>query len=669
MPEMRRRSRPPSRRRRGAALLASFVVMSLLAVAAVSYIDRCTQTIRESVRATHEVQTTQLCDSGGNAVLRNIWRPFKVDQNFEDMDVAFAGASPTAPKGSLTGKLTGDGKFASAVISYKQVDEYGRMIRVRSVGWVDSNGNDKLDEGESRKIVDVNTLFELTRSPVFDYTYFVNNYGWLKGFDSNDMIINGDIRANGNFSIENGSPTINGSIYAANNTKLEMAVPGLINTAPVKYTNTRYQGVLDLVLDLPLIEDILGPVLTDDDEDFSKGHPGRMRELYNPSKHGVIGSAEFEKWRDFVYFDQGEVDGSRTFGSVMADSSGTYSWSRPSEAASPSKSLLDSEPTSEIPMPDLSDLTRYQSLSSTYVDGKAKFLDGKSNPQYGQGAYIETYNSSTKKYERVTTSGNVSGTVVLIGTKSKPIRIHGPNTISQDVVIKGYVDGQGTIYAGRNIHIVGSVKYAKAPKFKGNDPDKVDRTIERASFLGLAARASIIMGNPTTFTSSYPLQYMTPPFTKGRYGEDGKLIPAYDANRVDSTGRRLYQSTIADSTMNAIAEGVNQVDAIMYTNFVGGGNVGTGGGGVTINGTIISKDESIVAWSLPLRMNYDTRIRERRATKQPLIDLELPRSPAMKRQSWQEHGLYRSESDSSTSAAAKNKATNGGNNAGSKFGL
>jgi hypothetical protein len=654
-----------SRKKRGAALLASFIVMSLLAVAAVSYIDRCTQTIRESVRATHEVQTTHLCDSGVQTVLREIWRPFKVEQTFDDMDAMFTGSSPTKPKGSVTGLLGTDGRFASAVISYQNIDAYGRIVRVRSVGWVDSDQDGNLDDGETRKIVDVNTLVELKRSAVFDYTYFVNNYGWMKGFDENDLIINGDIRANGNFDFTGGSPTVNGSIFAANNSKLEGSPSGLINSAPVKYTNSRYASITQLVADIPIV----GDLLTDDDADFGIGQPGRMRQPYDPAKHGAIGSAEFEKWRDYVFFEGGQISGDHSFGTVLGDSTGKYSWSRTSEGSAPTKGLIDSEPTSEIVMPDLSDLTRYQTLSSTYVDPKQTYLDGTANPNYGKGAYIEVWNSSTLKYDRVTTTGNYSGSLVLIGTKSKPIKIHGPNTISQDVVIKGYIDGQGTIYSGRNVHVVGSIRYTKAPRFKGNDPAKVEKLVEKADFLGLAARASVIMGNPTTFTSSYPLQYMTPPFTKGRYDEDGTWVPAFDATKTDSTGRKRYQSTISDTQMNSIAEGVNQIDAVMYTNFVGGGNVGTGGGGVTVNGTIISKDESIVVWSLPMRMNYDTRIRERKATKNPLIDLMLPRSPSLLRQTWQEHGLYRTSASSTSTAASKNKATNGGMNGGSNFGL
>jgi hypothetical protein len=91
--------------------------------------------------------------------------------------------------------------------------------------------------------------------------------------------------------------------------------------------------------------------------------------------------------------------------------------------------------------------------------------------------------------------------------------------------------------------------------------------------------------------------------------------------------------------MHALSEQINQYDAVLYTNFVGGGNVGTGGQGMTFNGSIISKNEAIVVWSLPMRENYDSRIHERTLTQTPLIDVQLPRSPSVTSAAWQDRGF------------------------------
>ncbi len=162
-----------------------------------------------------------------------------------------------------------------------------------------------------------------------------------------------------------------------------------------------------------------------------------------------------------------------------------------------------------------------------------------------------------------------------------------------------------------------------------------------------------MMGNTRRFSDPYPLRYMTPPFTRGRYDENGNWIPPFNALERDSTGRMRYQSafgasdqsdierlsTQIDINRNGVIDtderGISRIDAIMFTNFVGGGNLATDGLGLTVNGTIIAKDEAMVLYSLPLRFNYDWRIRERSLDDVPLINIELPRVAMVKRQVWQ----------------------------------
>lgn len=620
----------------GYAMITTFGLLTLLSVGAVTYISSATQTIRLSNRQTLDVQTTHLCEAGVQSVLRELWRPFKINQNFVYMENVCDGASIETPASALAGEIDGvggNGRFAAGVIGFTvpSDDTYTRLVTVRAVGWIDRNNDGELDTSEPRKTVDVTARYQLARSQVFDYTYFVNNYGWMTGFNVNDLIVNGDMRANGNFTISSGSPTVNGSVIASMNEKLSPAAAGLVNMAPVKWTNSTYQSNWN---------------------NASTPFRDRWRQPYNPAIHGERGSDTYEQWRDFIFDSEANIVNGRIAGAMIADINGAKGWQRTSTGMTPSYSTLDTSPTEEVVMPDLSDLTYYENLSANYVDTKPVFGDGTPNPAFGEGAYVDVWdpslNGGAGAYKRVSTNGVVTGSAVLVGTTSKPIRIHGPVTFTQDAVIKGHVAGQGTIYTGRNVHIVGNIRYSNQDlagndvgnlSFMGNDPEAIDNANEKKTMLGLAARGSVIMGNPTTFTNSYPLAYMTPPFTKGRWDENGNWIPPFDAKQVDYTGRKRYQSTIADSVINSIAEGINQLDAILYTNFVGGGNVGTGGGGVAFNGSIISKDEAMVVFSLPMRMNYDHRIRERNLTKTPLIDLMLPRSPTMLRSTWQDRGF------------------------------
>ena len=64
-----------------------------------------------------------------------------------------------------------------------------------------------------------------------------------------------------------------------------------------------------------------------------------------------------------------------------------------------------------------------------------------------------------------------SGTqpLVIVGTDAQPIQIDGPVVVEGDVIIKGVVSGQGTIYAGRNVHIVGDITYTDPPVWPSLD--------------------------------------------------------------------------------------------------------------------------------------------------------------------------------------------------------
>jgi hypothetical protein len=53
--------------------------------------------------------------------------------------------------------------------------------------------------------------------------------------------------------------------------------------------------------------------------------------------------------------------------------------------------------------------------------------------------------------------------LILMGTDTHPIEIDGTIVVKGDVIIRGVVKGRGTIYAGRNIHVVGDIEYANRP--------------------------------------------------------------------------------------------------------------------------------------------------------------------------------------------------------------
>lgn len=593
------------------------MLMALISVAGMTYMSSASDVMKTSKRKALDVQMAQLCDAGVQTILRTYWRDFKNSQSFDLLDTTCANASLNSPKGTATGSLPGVGRFSASIISCVTPvgDSYSRQVTIRAVGYIDSNGNSALDSNEPAKIIDVKATYQLNRSQVFDYVYFVNNYGWMTGFSDTDLTMNGDLRSNGNFTFSNGLPTVNGTVIATQNEKLSTGVDGIITGTPVKWSNSTYATT----------------------QGGSYSFASRMRQAYDSSIHGLKTASTYDSWRDILFDTSGGVDDGRITGATLSDATGSEGWTKTTSSSTPTYNQIDPAPTQEVVMPDLGDISDYQTLSTNYVDTKATYADGTANPYYNQGAWVDVWNSSTNSYQRLSTNGNISGSATLVGTAAHPIKIHGPVTVLQDAVIKGNVTGQGTIYTGRNVHIVGSIIYNNPPDFRGSNATTIDNTNEKKDLLGLAARASVIMGNPNTFTST-TLQYMTPPFTKSRKDDNGNTIPAFDATVVDSTGKMKYKSVISDSTMNSIAEGINQVDAVLYTNFVGGGNLGTAGGGVTFNGSIISRDEAMVVYSLPMVMNYDTRVKERSLSKKPLVDIKLPRSPVLLKSTWQDRG-------------------------------
>lgn len=113
------------------------------------------------------------------------------------------------------------------------------------------------------------------------------------------------------------------------------------------------------------------------------------------------------------------------------------------------------------------------------------------------GKLVSVPSSSNQSTLNQTYDGNL----VLIGTVDNPINLDKDVYVSGDVVIKGYVKGQGTIYAGRNVYLAGDINYAdeNSDCWKASEPDACARQdIENdKTELRLAARGNIVIGDYT----------------------------------------------------------------------------------------------------------------------------------------------------------------------------
>ncbi len=227
------------------------------------------------------------------------------------------------------------------------------------------------------------------------------------------------------------------------------------------------------------------------------------------------------------------------------------------------------------------------------------------------------------------------------------LQLDGPVVVDRDVVFmnKVQVSGQGTIYAGRNIHILGDIEYVNAPEWPKPDPNP-EQTAEAnrsADLMGLVAKGNIVFD---AFWKSNPwesdvlemlesrLDDSSPPFachptdaTLGYCPSDGPY--QFDGNyaaedglqkvasitsrreRIDgrqvtvktatSTPSKFYESLVYEGMLSAST--ITRIDAVLYSNHGVLGKIGN----VDINGSFIARDDIMT----PLNwtdFNWDIRL-------------------------------------------------------------
>lgn len=364
----------------------------------------------------------------------------------------------------------------------------------------------------------------------------------------------------------------------------------------------------------------------------------------------------------------GIVEGTNRYQSIKAYNASASLTSRPTNPSAPSEDL-DHNGTLD-PGEDVNG----NGILDTYkredgYTGESKQLPGQAMidmPYLGGMDYYRNLagrNSGILKQGGTTLVNGVLGddageaaSLIVVGTKDNPILIDGPVVVESDIVLRGYIKGQGTIYAGRNVHVIGDLQYVDGPAWEKPlyDSEAAREANQKKTLVGLVAKGSILIGDYTESDWRNTVKkYQSPPFTvpyqvdptdeiNGYVSYESDGVPMFDGDytsfdggkkdngRGGTTSRRYYESSLSDDDVHANAQKglVTRVDAIMYTNHLFSGRLGA----ITINGTVVARDEACV-YTSRFDVNYDVRVR---GSGYERIDIYLPREPARQVLYWGE---------------------------------
>lgn len=484
-----------------------------------------------------------------------------------------------------TGATAGEVDVAIDVLD--RSSESQRSIAISSIGYVPSKAAFFADERSAARI-EVKAVIRLrfSEAEVFDYSYFINHWGWFYG---DTIIANGNVRANGQFDFGGYGATING--------------------------NPRYESAQGA--------DLIG--YQDDNND------------------GVTDGSDGGVYSGWSILAPENLQG------MGADPANRHEWQ------------------DNVPMPNLSDLTVYESLAlseaGTISVGGSVVASGIVGDDPGE-----------------------SQNLFLVGTATDPVILNGPVVVRGDVVISGVVQGQGSIYAGRNAYVPQDITYRSGPspvRPVANDEATVEAwrsSNQSADALGLFAREHVVIGDYTDSTwQQYVSDWVAHNLNEsaedagadgvqntsdgidgvaGTTDDDvlegdgvwtvdyytaidaaaGAIPPGFAVGDVvpgsgeDLDGDGQFDGTtqmtefetaapVSDpsqwegnlpsgtSTFSDVASiYISQIDSNFYTNHTFAALMLNWGGDIVMNGSIVSRNESIIYGANSIQMNHDARL-------------------------------------------------------------
>ncbi len=566
--------------KRGIALISIYIILTVLLVFIAAFSARSMNDFKFAQRQKDELKAYYAAEAGLNAITTDIYNAFRSSPIWTSNRniVAFRlwfGYPDTVPGWSaaqrrstfilnylknfpITGTV-GDSQYTiflpSAVANppYDEADPVipigdGVLVKLIAVGTAPHLG------GTVNKVIARTVSLEMTTSPIFNYAYFINNFGWLWG---EGITANGDVRSNGNFSFS-GNPRINGDIYASENA--DLGTVGTISGNNKFYDIPSYQSS---VSDRARPTDPTDPA-NPEDTAYEAGYDGKSERFEQQEVLDMPYLGNLDTYKQLAVAKNSSI----TQGGVLLvdnvyDGDGLDGISGTSDDSTIVLIGTDDNPI-EINGPVV---VEGDIIIRGTITGQGTLYAGRNIHVVGDIEYA-TSPSWPKPDATPMTTAVSNNAADFMGLACKGNVIIGDYTI--------------------NDWKTNCERYLQPPFTQGYSTDGSDSSIGYDSD-GNPVNGYWFDGNYTSFDGD---------FTDPSYmGKDNGAGGAQE--------RKYYESSLSDSYIHSISSSSSQIrniDAVLYNNHCFSGKVGN----FTLNGSIISRDEAII-YSGNITMNYDIR--------------------------------------------------------------
>ena len=193
---------------KGVALIVVLSIMIMLALLGTAAVMTTRTEVDITGSQRREVSAFYTAEAGIERAMNSyLWSGF-FDENLSPMNDLF-GWLDSQKDSSIYQNVSigGSGEYTVRVLDVRDPGMVPPFIEARDV-IIESIG--RLPQTGEEKRITYQVRYGIRPSYVFDYSYFMNHFGWWAGFGSGNAVINGNTRANSHYDLLSGALTVNG---------------------------------------------------------------------------------------------------------------------------------------------------------------------------------------------------------------------------------------------------------------------------------------------------------------------------------------------------------------------------------------------------------------------------------------------------------------------------